>query len=193
MLESSEKDKLYTAFAQAQAEFPIIGSNQKGHQAKYADLLGCMEDVYPILQKHGLAIKPWAGEINGEPWIGARLSHASGQWETNIYRFDMPIVKDKQNADHIKQGTLTYFGRNHTTDMLGLLFSDDPRDKDLQEQRSHDTVDTKCITEKQVTYIKKLIHDAGLSLQDVCHEYGVKDISMLPMSQGSELIKALTN
>lgn len=194
MMQSLELDKLFKAMSLAQAEFPTIGSNRKAYTNSYADHYTIMRQVYPILKNHGLMVIPWAGKIDGTQMIGARLGHESGQYIINSYEFIMDeLLPQKDKKTHKAAGSLTYFKRYHVKDIIGVLLSDDPQDDDLQEQQSHDTVDTKCITEKQVTYIKKLIHDAGLSLQDVCHEYGVKDISMLPMSQGSELIKALTN
>jgi len=133
LLESSEKDLLYTALAQAQVEFPTIRVNRQAFKNAYADLYAILKPIYPVLNKYGLSIRPWAGEINGEQWIGARLMHKSGQFETNVFKFEAdPCKNPSDQPSHKKQGALTYFNRNHIKDMLGVLISDNPEDDDGQ-------------------------------------------------------------
>lgn len=133
MLESLEKDQLYGALAQAQVEFPTIRMNRKAFKNEYADLYAILKPIYPVLHVHGLSIRPWAGIINGEQWIGARLMHKSGQFETNVFKFEPdPCKNPNDQPSHKKQGALTYFNRNHIKDMLGVLISDNPEDDDGQ-------------------------------------------------------------
>lgn len=132
-LETVEKDLLYTALANAQAEFPHIETNRNAHRNRYADLYGIFHKIYPILRIHGLAIRPWAEIREGEQWIGARLAHDSGQYETNAFKFEMdPVKGPADQISHKKQATITYFNRNHMKDMLGILLTDDPQDDDYQ-------------------------------------------------------------
>lgn len=133
MLDSVEKDQLYTALAQAQVEFPTIRVNRKAFKNEYADLYAILKPIYPVLAAHGLSIRPWAGSIDGQQWIGARLMHKSGQFETNVYKFEPdPCKNPADQPSHKKQGALTYFNRNHIKDMLGVLISDNPEDDDGQ-------------------------------------------------------------
>ncbi len=133
ILESAEKDQLYTALAQAQVAFPTIRVNRRAFKNEYADLYAILKPIYPVLHAHGLSIRPWAGNINGEQWIGARLMHKSGQFETNIFKFEPdPCKNPADQPSHKKQGALTYFNRNHMKDMLGVLISDNPEDDDGQ-------------------------------------------------------------
>ncbi len=133
ILESVEKDQLYTALAQAQVEFPTIRVNRKAFKNEFADLYAILKPVYPILSKYGLSIRPWGGRIDGEQWIGSRLMHKSGQFETNIFKFEVdPCKNPNDQLSHKKQGALTYFNRNHMKDMLGVLISDNPEDDDGQ-------------------------------------------------------------
>jgi hypothetical protein len=138
LLESEQKDQLYTALAQAQVEFPTIRVNRKAFKNEYADLYAILKPIYPILSKYGLSIRPWGGMINNEQWIGARIMHKSGQYETNIFKFEQDAVKNPNDQyTHKKQGALTYFNRNHIKDMLGVLISDDPEDDDGQSHLAH--------------------------------------------------------
>lgn len=133
LLDSSEKDQLYTALAQAQVEFPVIKMNRKAFKNEYADLYAILRPIYPVLSAHGLSIRPWAGIIEGQQWIGARLMHKSGQFETNVFKFEVdPCKNPNDQPSHKKQGALTYFNRNHIKDMLGVLISDNPEDDDVQ-------------------------------------------------------------
>lgn len=156
-LETEEKDQLYTAFAQAQVEYPTIRVNRKAFKNEYADLYAILKPIYPILNKYGLSIRPWAGYIQGEQCIGARLMHKSGQYETNVFKFEQDPVKNPNDQyTHKKQGALTYFNRNHIKDMLGVLISDDPEDDDGQSYHQdipHHKVES--ISEKEYDALMK--------------------------------------
>jgi len=153
-LESEQKDQLYTALAQAQVEFPTIRVNRKAFKNEYADLYAILKPIYPVLNKYGLSIRPWGGIINNEQWIGARIMHKSGQFETNVFKFEQDAVKNPNDQyTHKKQGALTYFNRNHIKDMLGVLISDDPEDDDGQ---SH-LISNPTISEKEYLYLKDIL------------------------------------
>ena len=182
MLESLEKDQLYTALAQAQSEFPIIGTNRQAHKNKYADLYAILHKVYPILKKYGLSVKPWGGLVDGVQCIGARLSHKSGQFETNVFLFEQDECKNPNDQrSHKKQGAFTYFNRNHVKDMLGVLITDDPDDDDLQFVPA---------TENQINTITKMAINRNVELSDVLEFYGLSDVSQLSSAKASEIIKS---
>lgn len=175
-LNSTERDKLYTALAKAQAEFPIIRSNRKAFKNEYADLYAILRHTYPVLRKYGLSIKPWAGEINGEQWIGARLSHESGQWETNVYKLEVDVCKNPNDQiTHKKQGALTYFNRNHIKDMLGVLLSDNPEDDDAQY---HEPVE--LITKEQLQDLIKLINNRKDTEENIKKYFNISNLSYIP-------------
>ncbi len=154
ILESLEKDQLYTALAQAQVEFPTIRVNRKAFKNEYADLYAILKPIYPILHKYELAIRPWAGVMDGVQYIGARLMHKSGQYETNVFLFEPDACKNPNDqASHKKQGALTYFNRNHIKDMLGVLISDDPEDNDMQDH--HIPVHHEPVKQDNYGYINK--------------------------------------
>lgn len=182
ILESEQKDLLYTALAQAQAEFPCIQPNRKAFKNEYADLYAIFKHIYPVLQRHGLAIKPWAGLMNGEQWIGARLSHKSGQYETNIYKFESdPCKNPNDQPSHKKQGALTYFNRNHMKDMLGILITDDPDDDDGQ---SHYTAPinhrTESISKDQLDEIMHVLDGQKEICEQVMKGFGITSLSQMP-------------
>lgn len=186
ILDSEQKDLLYTALAQAQHEFPTIQPNRKAYKNEYADLYALFKPIYPVLSKYGLAIKPWAGQINGEQWIGARLSHKSGQFETNIYKFESDPVKNPNDQyTHKKQGALTYFNRNHMKDMLGILISEDPDDDDGQGHYVQHTPQpvhhrSESITQDQLEELTYVLDGHKDIYEQVLKGFGITSLSQMP-------------
>lgn len=182
ILESEQKDLLYTALSQAQVEFPTIRVNRKAFKNEYADLYAILKPVYPVLSKYGLSIRPWAGTINNEQWIGARLMHKSGQFETNIFKFESdPCKNPNDQMTHKKQGALTYFNRNHIKDMLGVLISDDEDDDDGQghyTQSIHHR--TEIITKEQLDEIMHVLDGQKEICEQVMKGFGITSLSQMP-------------
>jgi hypothetical protein len=187
LLESELKDQLYTALAKAQAEFPVIQPNRKAYKNEYADLYAIFKPIYPVLEKHGLAIKPWAGQINGEQWIGARLSHKSGQFETNIYKFESDPVKNPNDQyTHKKQGALTYFNRNHMKDMLGILITEDLDDDDGQPSAVHHKIDV--VSQDQLIELNRVLDGHKDICEQVMKGWGINSLAQMPKDKYSVTI-----
>ena len=187
-LESQEKDQLYTALAQAQVEFPTIRVNRKAFKNEYADLYAILKPIYPILSKYGLSIRPWGGRVEGEQWIGARLMHKSGQYETNIFKFESdPVKNPNDQLSHKKQGALTYFNRNHMKDMLGVLISDDPEDDDGQSESTH-TFNIEYITKDQLLDIEATLKGYPAIAQSLLKGYDIAELAHLPKDKYLQVI-----
>lgn len=205
ILESQEKDQLYTALAEAQSEYPTIRVNRKAFKNEYADLYAVLKHVYPILRKHGLSIKPWAGELNGEQWIGARLSHKSGQYETNIFKFESdPCKNPNDQPSHKKQGALTYFNRNHMKDMLGVLISDNEDDDDMQghyepkqpqvtQSTPHFQPSTKSevVTPEQLEEIEYVLQGQPEIAKKVLSGFNIDSLAHIPKDQYLKTIERI--
>jgi|GEM_PF-1820129 hypothetical protein len=212
ILETEQKDQLYTALSQAQVEFPTIRVNRKAFKNEFADLYAILKPVYPILSKYGLSIRPWGGIVDGMQCIGARLMHKSGQYETNVFLFDQdPCKNPNDQLTHKKQGALTYFNRNHMKDMLGVLISDNPEDDDgqgyhekqpqvveitPQKQPSFDkprqeiqaNISFKPASDAQIKMINDIAVKNGSFLSEVLEKHGFRDISEVSSSQASKII-----
>ncbi len=186
ILESQEKDQLYTALAQAQMEFPTIRVNRKAFKNEYADLYAILKHVYPVLSKYGLSVRPWGGIINEEQCIGARLMHKSGQFETNVFKFESdPCKNPNDQPSHKKQGALTYFNRNHIKDMLGVLISDDPEDDDGQGQyiEQPKTNRSEFISAEQLEQIEHVLKGHVDIAKKVLSGFGIQELMYIPKDQ----------
>lgn len=205
LLESFQKDQLYTALAQAQAEFPIIRNNRKAFKNEYADLYAILKDVYPVLSKYGLSIRPWSGSIHGEQWIGARLMHKSGQFETNIYKLEIENCKPHEQFMHKKQSTLTYFKRNHIKDMLCVLISDDLEDDDGQPNDMYKTntysknnihhdeeyIPVQWITKDQLDQITATLINYPSIKEKLLKAYNIDFLYMLPKQDFMKILEGI--
>lgn len=184
ILESQEKDQLYTALSQAQHEFPTVHVNRKAFKNEYADLYAILKPIYPILHKHGLSIRPWAGIIDDKQFIGARLMHKSGQYETNVFLFESdPCKNPNDQPSHKKQGALTYFNRNHIKDMLGVLIGEDPDDDDGQghyvHQESKYTVG-EYMSKDQVSDLEYTLKGYPQICEALLKKYNIDRLEFLP-------------
>ncbi len=132
MLESQEKDLLYTALAQAQHEFPTVRVNRKAFKNEYADLYAMLKPIFPIMNQYGLSIHEYSGFLEDKHVYGVRLSHKSGQYITNVFPFVYDDPKPSDQKTHKIAGAQTYFFRYYVKGILGLVISDDPEDDDGQ-------------------------------------------------------------
>jgi len=193
ILESDAKDQLYAALSNAQHEYPTIRVNRKAFKNEYADLYAILKPIYPVLHKYGLSIRPWAGVVNGDQFIGSRLMHKSGQYETNIFIFESdPCKNPNDQPSHKKQGALTYFNRNHMKDMLGVLISDDPEDDDgqgqtvpLHENRHpvHHLIGTDHISADQLVEIEHILEGHADIAKKVIMGFDIKSLAHIPRDQ----------
>lgn len=113
---------LYTQLLAAQLEFPKIKKDATNpfFKNKYASLDGILEDILPILHKHGLFLvqKP----INDGDRVGVAtdIYHTSG--ESISSSFTMVLAKnDPQGAG----SAISYARRYSLVSMLGLNLDDD--------------------------------------------------------------------
>lgn len=180
-LETVEKDQLFKALSKAQSEFPTIQPNRKAYKNEYADLYGLFRPVYPVLTKYGLTITPWEGIINGEECIGAILGHESGQYRTNYLKLVIdPCKNPNDQPSHKKQGSITYFERNHMKDMIGLLVTEDPDDDDGQSHLTP-TVHhrTETITKDQEDELNRVLEGHPDICKQVLKGWGIDTLSQM--------------
>lgn len=125
--QTEQVNDLMVAFAEAQAEFPVIAKSktaviEKGatrYTYKYADLADVQRNINPVLKKHGLAFMtiPTGGRLVG------RLVHAStGQYVEG----DLGIIAPGEKTNVQALGSaLTYERRYIMAAMLGLSLDED--------------------------------------------------------------------
>ena len=113
---------LYTQLLAAQSEFPKIKKDAANpfFKNKYASLDGILEEVLPILHKHGLFIVQSPINIGDRVGIQTDVYHTSG--DSISSSFTMVLAKnDPQGAG----SAISYARRYSLVSMLGLNLDDD--------------------------------------------------------------------
>lgn len=182
ILESEQKDQLYTALSLAQVEFPTIRVNRKAFKNEYADLYAMLKPVYPTLNKYGLSVHEWSGFINGIHCYGVRLSHKSGQYSTNAFPFTYDDPKPSDQKTHKIAGSQTYFFRYYVKGILGLLISDDPEDDDGQGHYVQNTPLPKgeCVSSDQLEEINRILEGHTDICQQVLKGFNITSLMYIP-------------
>jgi hypothetical protein len=114
---------LMTALLAVQAEAPKIAKNAENphFKSKFASLDDVMEEIGPILTRHGLVWLTLPGRVDGEPVLSYRLVHAA---TGEAIEGAMPLML--KTADPQGQGSaLTYARRYSIMAVLGLVTGDD--------------------------------------------------------------------
>ncbi|MEM9599441.1 MAG: ERF family protein [Pseudomonadota bacterium] len=107
------------AFAEAQAEFPIIPKRGKGHgNITYARVEDIMQAVMPVLAKHGLSVRHTSDTANGVT-VTATLAHVGGHSEQDTFYASADKTGSKNDVQAIKS-TITYGRRATLENLLGL-------------------------------------------------------------------------
>jgi len=113
---------LYTQLLAAQLEFPKIKKDATNpfFKNRYASLDGILEEVLPILHKHGLFVIQNPINIGDRVGVATDIYHTSG--ESISSSFTMVLAKnDPQGAG----SAISYARRYSLVSMLGLNLDDD--------------------------------------------------------------------
>jgi hypothetical protein len=124
--ESKETDKINTALAKAQCEYPLILLNRKDTYMNnaYTDLDNIMREMRPILGKHGISITQRTLAPNsGKTFLQTRIWHNSGQWIQTIERF-LPT----QNNIDIYVSELNELKKSQVMALLNITIANDQFD-----------------------------------------------------------------
>ena len=137
----NNKSQLYTALANAQAEFPFIEKNKDANYGKYADKFAMMQPIWIILKQHGLAIRENIKVLeDGTEILQVILSHSSGQFEVTQTKLTAWVRSANENPDHAWAKTVTYKSRSLYRGILGIAIphdTEDIDDVDLEEQKKN--------------------------------------------------------
>lgn len=194
MLESTEKDQLYTALAQAQVEFPTIRVNRKAFKNEYADLYAMLKPVFPTMKEYGLSIHEYSSFIDGNHVYGVRLAHKSGQYITNIFPFVYDDPKPSDQKTHKIAGAQTYFFRYYVKGILGLVISDDPEDDDGQgnniDNKTHHSYH-EFITKDQLSDMEYTLKGYPMIAESLLKGYKILELGHLPKDQYNKVMDGI--
>jgi len=130
MQTSPALDAFAAAFADAQGELRNTGATslasipgkegRTGFSYKYATLDQILDEIRPVLAKHGLAITQETAAVDNTVGVNTRLLHKSGQW------IDYGPLFFPTSGDPRQSGSaLTYARRYALTAALGITTTED--------------------------------------------------------------------
>lgn len=125
-MQTSDKiQNITTALIQAQTELNNPNKNTEGYGYKYADLSSILDQVKPILQKHGLMIsQPCSDDGNGKVGVTTILAHSSGEFIADTLRLPIPEMKGA-NATQAAGAAITYARRYALSSILNIAADED--------------------------------------------------------------------
>lgn len=141
MKTSESMKEIAPAIVQAFAEVKNAFKSTKGHGYKYAPLPEVLDDIRPVLSKHGLAVIQAPKETE-KMMVGIEtiILHESGEWIMSD--LCMPVEPDKRNSlAQVYGAVITYARRYAITSMMGISSTDE--DTDAHIERPEYTEDQK--------------------------------------------------
>ena len=147
---STETDMLFAALAAAKKAFkPVIKNNLNPHfKSRFADLSAINEATQEALHTHGLTVIQYLASAEGGIGVGARLTHASGQWLDIAPAF---IPSSKPDAQGV--GSAATYGRRYQIAALLNLAAEDDDDGNLASKPGKESP---ADVAKRVKAIKKV-------------------------------------
>ena len=125
MLTSDTIGALAAALAKAQGELSNTTKDQRANagkaQYRYANIASVLDDVRPVLARHGLAVVQGVGRDGEDVAITTRLIHESGEWVESM----LPLPVDRMGGIQGVGSAITYGRRYGLQAMLGIASDDD--------------------------------------------------------------------
>lgn len=193
-----EKNQARKAFAAAisaaKAEMPQIVKRRKVDfttskgrtNYQYEDLASIMDQVGPVLSKHGLSVRyRTTADPNSPISVTCIISHAAGHEEENTLMAGRDESGNKNSIQAIGS-TVTYLQRYTLKAALGLAAADDDDGKRADET-------TGVITEAEREIILTLIDETGSDIAKFCEFLQIESVADMPAAKFRRAIATLEN
>jgi hypothetical protein len=182
MRTSESIKEIATALCKFQAEVknPSNSAVNPFFKSKYAPLNEILNDVRPLLAKHGLSVLQMPSSDGQDVIVTTLLMHTSGEWIESCPLTMRPVKNDPQGIG----STITYGRRYALSAILGISSEDDddgneasnrtskPQkadDKAKSAPKNDKPVMDALITEKAMKALHALGKEKGMSHDDISH------------------------
>lgn len=193
---------LQQAFIAASVELKNPDTDSQGYGYKYASLPKILDQVKPVLKKHGLAVIQLPIEAaDGHLAVKTVLMHESGESIESVLSMPVPEIKGA-NATQKAGGAITYIRRYALTSMLNIAADEDtdaakqqePRRKEYQPaQPKQQPVkkEPEYLTSAQLSKLTYLCTQVPGSAVKIREAYKIKSVGELTKAQASSTIDQL--
>lgn len=129
-------NNIYKAIFEFQQACPVIQKKAQGYGYLYADLPGIIEQIKPVMKKHGLG---YTQIMQGKALVTILIHVESG--ETLTSSFDLPEANLKgMNVYQSLGAGITYFRRYELCCILGIIGDDDKDANDIGDDKEGDFI-----------------------------------------------------
>lgn len=176
-----EADKARTAYfaalSEMQPKLPIIERTAKAHGTiKYARWEDIVEQIMPVLKKHGFAISFRVGETQANKVdVTCILSHSAGHSEQTMQPYPYDTSGNKPQIHAI--ASATSYGKRYTASALLNIVTKD------EDDDAKAAAGATFITDAQVEELTKLIQDTGADYNKFLAAGKIESLSDIPASQ----------
>ena len=185
--ETREAEKAYNeSMSLFRDECPTIAKTRKGHNTKYAGLAESINQVKGLMTKHGFSHSWRTTQSDDAKLISVAcvMTHKLGHSETTALSA-APDTSGSKNSIQAIGSTVAYLQRYTLFAILGLA----SMEMDDDGAGSGDQVEV--ISEEQWAQLDTMIDQVNASKGDFCAYYGIKDITLLPVSKFKNAMSGL--
>lgn len=201
---------LATALVEVQDELNNTSKDTQGYGYKYTELSTILEQVKPILKKHGLAITQLPlDDGNGRVGVRTILMHKSGEMLESTLTLPIPDMKGTTQTQ-AAGAAITYARRYSVSAMLNISSEEDTdasagkQDRKVVNSTTSTTTKTTQVegvskgfnsnakaTDKQKGIIYALAKEKGSDIDKIKRHYYLSSFDELTMAQASDIITKL--
>lgn len=168
-----------------------LAKNRSGHTNEYLDLDKSMEQIRPLLAKHGLFARHYTGWAEGIGWYaGTVIEHASGEDRESG---PFPLVPTK--GDMQGHGAALTYARRYTLMEALALVADNDDDGAAPRRQRRGAQPTGKITAAQRNELMAAVREAKIPTDrasEIIKEVGgVEKSTDIPAEKFAEVLKAI--
>ena len=156
------------AFAQMQPELPIIAKSAKAHNAAYAPWEDIVEDITPIIARHGFGLSFRVKTESNSLGVTCILSHKCGHREETGYTLPLDTSGSKNAIQAI--GSSTSYGKRYTACAL-LNIVTRAEDDDANGAFAAETIER-----DHVKVLEDLLVQSGLDRERLLRHWQIEDL-----------------
>ena len=162
------------AFAAMQAELPVVVKKGKSHHGPYGRWEDIVEQIHPVLGRHGFSLSFRTTDAGGKLRVTAILLHQDGHSEENYH--DLPTDKSGSKNDIQAIGSSTSYGKRYAAASLLNIVTKGEDDDAVKAL-------TGTVTAAQAEELAKLISATKTDIHRFLEMGEVESLSDIPASQ----------
>lgn len=164
----------FAAFAEMQPELPIIDRKGQSHNSKYGRWEDIVDQIMPVLKKHGFGISFRVAEASGKVLVTCVLMHKDGHSEETSHPYPYDTSGGKNAIQAI--GSATSYGKRYTASALLNIVTRN------EDDDGNAAGGGELISEKEIAELTQLITETSTDIDRFLKASSVECLSDLTMA-----------